>query len=158
MAVQHWILNDKNEVEPATMLQWAEYFQKKNRVLKQTYLPDPDREKAQFFVSTVFLGIDHGHGAMGSTPILFETMVFKMLTPEEMAAEEVKRKANPILVDFGLDTLPIGDREQSDQFDMVRYAEYEEAIRGHDWSVSVVQAHLDKETTLLPTPEGATKT
>lgn len=48
---------------------WAQWFEDvENRIVKQEAV-------GKYFVSTVFLGIDHSIG--GGRPILFETMVFQ---------------------------------------------------------------------------------
>lgn len=56
-----------------TLLQWADLYEgreNKKRILRQERLLWD-----KVFLSTVFLGIDHGFG-LSSKPILFETMVF----------------------------------------------------------------------------------
>lgn len=53
----------KNEKE------WAEWFNKSNRVVDQTQIG------GKVMVHTVFLGIDHNFDGQGE-PILFETVVF----------------------------------------------------------------------------------
>lgn len=50
------------------MEQWGKDFNDKKRILKQETL------KNGFFISTVWLGIDHGFGI--GKPLIFETMVF----------------------------------------------------------------------------------
>jgi hypothetical protein len=63
-----YILKGKQPV-PATMEEWAEWYEKADRVVGQTNV------SADWYVSTVFLGIDHNH-SQSSAPVLFETMVF----------------------------------------------------------------------------------
>lgn len=51
------------------------------RTVARTYFEPIDRnegrrENEKRFVSTVLLSIDHGHGAYGMMPIIFETMTF----------------------------------------------------------------------------------
>lgn len=48
-------------------MEWAEWFDKADRRIKQETV-------GKYFVSTVFLGLDHQFG--GGAPLLFETMVF----------------------------------------------------------------------------------
>jgi hypothetical protein len=50
-------------------LKWAKWFEDAVRVCGHSYVGD-------YWISTVFLGIDHGIGTEGSDAILFETMVF----------------------------------------------------------------------------------
>jgi len=47
---------------------WAKNMKERKHVLWQD-------DKNDIFVSTVFLGLDHGH-LLGGPPVLFETMVF----------------------------------------------------------------------------------
>jgi hypothetical protein len=63
-------LVDKIAVPCKDAIEAAQAFEDSNRVVKQTYLkPTP------YWVSTVFLGLDHNHGE--GPPLVFETMVFK---------------------------------------------------------------------------------
>lgn len=64
----HYILKGK-EIVSVDLLTWAQWFENiKNRQIGSDHVGD-------IFVSTVFLGIDHGWGT-GVAPILFETMIF----------------------------------------------------------------------------------
>lgn len=68
----HWILDGQgNPVQEHDVIKWAEWFEKaqksKLRVVAQTDI-------GHYQVSTVFLATNHSIG--GSTPLLFETMVF----------------------------------------------------------------------------------
>ncbi len=60
------------EIKPTTdILEWAKWHQAKDaRRVDYT-------DVKGFYVSTVFLGIDHNFMFDGSKPILFETMVFE---------------------------------------------------------------------------------
>jgi len=62
-----YILDGKKVVKERDLLKWGRWFETANRKVASTIVG-----KAR--VSTVFLGMDHSFG--GSTPILFETMVF----------------------------------------------------------------------------------
>jgi hypothetical protein len=64
----HYILDGKVPV-PVDMMTWAMWFEnhRQDRIVKQENV-------AQFWVSTVFLGLDHNWG--DGPPLLFETMVF----------------------------------------------------------------------------------
>ncbi len=58
-----------HEVVPCEdILEWGQCFESKERIVAQD-------EIGQVFVSTVFLGVDHGWGS-DSEGLLFETMVF----------------------------------------------------------------------------------
>jgi hypothetical protein len=68
-----FILDDQNNVVPVdNVLDWGQWFEaataNKSRVVAQEQIGDA-------FVSTVFLGIDHGWNPAGP-PIIWETMVF----------------------------------------------------------------------------------
>lgn len=62
-----FILGPNHEAIPVKdMIEWAKSFEKSTRIVKQT-------GNRTVYVSTVFLGLDHG---WGGPPLLFETMVF----------------------------------------------------------------------------------
>jgi len=68
----HYMLNDKHEIiRTESFEQWAEWMHEQNdkngRAVGQAVVEG-------YYISTVFLGIDHSFG--GPDPILFETMVF----------------------------------------------------------------------------------
>lgn len=52
----------------SSVVKWAKMFKEKDRIVKQ-------EDVGPYFVSTVFLGLDHNWG--DGPPHLFETMVFK---------------------------------------------------------------------------------
>lgn len=61
--------------EPCDMETWCELFENpKYKVVRQTELPNG------FFVSTVWLGLDHNFYGRGP-PLIFETMVFTSKAP-----------------------------------------------------------------------------
>lgn len=65
----NYILKDKNPIPCPDILEWEKWFEKiDNRIVKKD-------DVGKFHVSTVFLGMDHSFGR-GTTPILFETMIF----------------------------------------------------------------------------------
>lgn len=67
-----WYRLDENNVpQPCTLEEWAGQYDgdlatRKSRIVKQTHIND-------WFVSTVFLGMDNG---WGDVPMFFETMIF----------------------------------------------------------------------------------
>lgn len=69
-------------------------------------------EIGPYWVSTVWLGLDHGFGR--GPPIIFETMVFLVRDPDE-------------------------ERHLAD-IDTVRYSTEEEATKGHEDMVTLVRA------------------
>lgn len=64
-----YILEGKSAVPCNSLMEWAKWFEGSG---KQRQVADDTIGDSR--VSTVFLGIDHSFG--GTTPILFETMVF----------------------------------------------------------------------------------
>lgn len=64
----HYILIGQTPVPCADLLEWARWFDTADRRVALTRLP------WGAWVSTVFLGLDHGFG--GEQPILYESMVF----------------------------------------------------------------------------------
>ena len=67
-SMRYWVLGPNHEIIPATMAAWSMMFGDESRRVAAT-------DVGEVRVSTVFLGIDHGHG-MTDEPLLFETMVF----------------------------------------------------------------------------------
>lgn len=57
------------------VLQWASWFEAKDRTIDYTVIKEPTKRRPGIHVSTVFLGIDHNFSDEG-LPVLFETMVF----------------------------------------------------------------------------------
>lgn len=67
-----WLLDANHQPVPASdFIEWARWFENMdNRRVALTVIDGPD-----FYVSTVFLGLDHNHFGSGD-PVLFETMIF----------------------------------------------------------------------------------
>ncbi len=72
----YWIRSADGTLRRATSIEWAEWCEKnpKEKFLRRDDI-NPD-----LWVSTVFLGIDHGW--MSPIPVLYETMVFRRRPPE----------------------------------------------------------------------------
>lgn len=71
MNLNHYIINDKGEIETVDLMTWAKWFESEGRGKRRialTELPD-------VHVSTVFMGLDHSFG-QGEMQLL-ETMVFE---------------------------------------------------------------------------------
>ena len=64
-----YILKNKIAVPVENVLEWGHWFETADRIVKQETLSHG------YYVSTVFLGLDHNFGS--GKPLLFETMVFK---------------------------------------------------------------------------------
>lgn len=68
---RHYILVGQEATplpEDDDLLLWAEWFETADRIVKQEF-------EGAYFVSTVFLGLDHNRAGTGP-PLLFETMVW----------------------------------------------------------------------------------
>lgn len=65
--MSYYILEGKEPKQIDDVLEWATQFETQNKIVEQTDIGD-------VLISTVFLGVDHSY--FGSTPILFETMIF----------------------------------------------------------------------------------
>lgn len=64
----HYILDEDRNITKADLFTWSKWIENTgNKVVEQTDLDNG------YWVSTVFLGLDHGYG--DGPPILFETMV-----------------------------------------------------------------------------------
>lgn len=80
--MEYWILNEHKEcVKVKDVLTWGKYFEnQKRRIVMQENLTVRSNKwsvwevKRKYWISTVFLGIDHQWGT--GPPLLFETMVF----------------------------------------------------------------------------------
>jgi hypothetical protein len=66
---EHYIL-DGRDIKPVDLMTWARWLEtnRSDKIIKQ-------EDVGPFWVSTVFLGLDHRFGDDGP-PVLFETMVF----------------------------------------------------------------------------------
>jgi hypothetical protein len=107
------ILNDKHEIVPVqSFLEWGVFHEQieKRRVAETTI--------NGFWVSTVFLGINHGFG-IGS-PQWFETMVFR-------------EKENPPPPELD------GKIEVWFRYRQWRYATWAEAVEGHEMVVETIR-------------------
>ena len=102
--------------DPGGLMRWGMWMEKSHatgeRIVKQENV-------CGFWVSTVFLGLDHQHG--DGPPILFETMVFEIYDP-------------PITMHGRT-----WDRIQSEDFPMDRYSTREDAEAGHVAMVELVR-------------------
>lgn len=64
----HYILDENRKPVAVDMMTWVRSFDRKNRQVDRTELPNG------YLVSTVFLGLDHNWGP--GPPLIFETMTF----------------------------------------------------------------------------------
>lgn len=69
MSITYYRLVNHEAVPCANVIEWAEYYERSNRVVKHDEIDG-------YVISTVFLGINHNFWGEGP-PLLFETMVFK---------------------------------------------------------------------------------
>lgn len=101
-----YILKEGKIAECHDIKEWAEFIENpKNKRVDYTEVGD-------CYVSTVFLGIDHGFGS--GEPLLFESMVFLNRTEIVKAPWGGSYKHNPAFEEY-----------------TTRYATLEEAKRGH---------------------------
>lgn len=71
--MSRYILENKKPVLEPTLFKWARFMEnRKNIIVKQDDIKNANGE--DFFVSTVFLGLDHSWS--NEKPVLFETMIF----------------------------------------------------------------------------------
>lgn len=110
--IDWYILDDNNNVvKAATYLEGAEWLER-NRDRKRVAQDDVVIDGQTYWVSTVFLGIDHGYDN-NSVPVVFETMVFAK--------------------DSG------GNINYSELY-MNRYSYYDDALAGHEYVVSNLES------------------
>lgn len=110
-----YILKDKESVPCEDLIEWAKWYETKERFLWKTKLKD-------VHVSTVFLGLDHNVIGAGA-PILFESMVFENKISEG--------------------ELPGGKKfDYHESLEEERYRTYAEAEDGHK---KLVQKYEEKE-------------
>lgn len=65
-----WILNEKKKMIKASLEEWGRWFELDERIVAQEYI-------GEYFISTVFLGIDHGlNFSEEARPVVFESLVF----------------------------------------------------------------------------------
>jgi hypothetical protein len=70
----YYILDDDNNVVEAGVMEWGEWWEANSRAGGRRFLARTALEKV--WVSTVFLGADHGLG--DGPPLIFESMVFPL--------------------------------------------------------------------------------
>lgn len=70
--LMHYILVDRRVVECADLIQWAKWMELSR---KDDSFRVGQTDIGEYWVSTVFLGLDHNYSNTGP-PVLFETMVF----------------------------------------------------------------------------------
>jgi hypothetical protein len=72
--VRWYILDENNNPKRATILEWSQW-----RMSDPPNFHVGSTHKGKVWVSTVFLGLDHGHDfRKNAAPILFETMIFDL--------------------------------------------------------------------------------
>lgn len=117
MSTDRYILNADHSISPCEDIRlWGRRLEQDRRVA-QDHVEQGDRK---FWVSTVFLGLDHAFG--GSVPIVFETMVFDHSGGEERFSDLY-----------------------SD-----RYATWDGAVAGHKHVVDAMRAGTPPDEVLRP--------
>lgn len=104
-----FVLDDNHNPVPATVKQWGEFRENKGKRVDLTQLPN-------CWVSTTFLGMDHGYGE--GPPVLFETMAFKGDYDTDGCSEEIEDGTE-------------------------RYCTWVEAVEGHKAMVAKLAASSD---------------
>ncbi len=122
----YYILRDKTPVK-CTLMEWARWFEETAKAgsLGRHVAHDEvgDDMRGRYYVSTVFLGLDHNYWDHGP-PILFETMVFKH---------------EPWTDSFGHEHA-VKSADVDGWFD--RYATWDKAEAGHRRIFNKVKAHV----------------
>ena len=107
----YYKLDGKNPVPCQEVREWSRWFETAERVVKQ-------EDVGPFFVSTVFLGIDHRFGG-GGQPLVFESAVFTRETVQLWG------KTRPGLCDYAME----------------RTATWDEALEAHARAVAWAKEH-----------------
>lgn len=107
----YYRLTEEGQVVPcADMSEWSRWYETADRRVAGT-------DVGGFFVSTVFLGLDHRFAGQGP-PVLWETMVRR----------EDAKEGSPAFVDY-----------------QRRYASREDALAGHAAAVAWVEAGMPEQ-------------
>lgn len=126
----HWIIDENGNEKEVGLREWAEWIEKgTNRRIAYT-------EVGPFFVSTVFLGLDHSFGI--GAPLLYETMAFEredsdLEVPGYTSPDGTVRPPRTVKTKRSLDGY--GDR----------YSTREEALAGHERTVNALKNHGTEE-------------
>jgi hypothetical protein len=122
-----YILVGQTAVPCEDLFEWGEWLETADRIVFQT-------DVGEYFVSTVFLGLDHGY-PRGAPPILFETMIFLSAAREMPRLDDEAREAyfarRKVLDDAG---------DQGLLHFQCRYPDWIAAERGHEDAVRMVEA------------------
>lgn len=128
---RYWVLDGKEPRPVSDPFEWAAMFESSERFVAQNIVRVGKRKR---FISTIFLGIDHGfnfNNQPGYKPVLFESMVFtcrrrtKMRWPDER--RYVRRREHP--------------KNALDQW-QERYTSWDAAVEGHQMLVERVTHDL----------------
>ena len=113
---QWYILDANHQPVPVDdVMEWARFFENDQaRRVAKTHIHG-------LFVSTVFLGLDHGW--FGGKPVLFETMIFcdEDNAPPEIYFEQIQNWCH----DY-----------------QMRYSTWDEAVKGHEQVVTIIREGL----------------
>jgi hypothetical protein len=113
---------------PADRDTWAERFERADRIVCQSHLPNG------IFVSTVFLGLNHSWDDKGP-PLIFESMAFaaeeQEFTWPDTFPEDDPDFPNAKLLNEQARKLNTRKRTYHPDLDQVRYSTEAEALAGH---------------------------
>lgn len=150
--MEHWVLDDKNKAVKADTYTWGLFFENsKRRRVADDDIKGKNRLawalglKPDYWVSTVFLGLDHSYGT--GPPLLFETMVFprwpawkRWLSDPGASAFTLNNKPKWWVRPF-VRKLTLGDHHiwlsrfqgwsENSELDCARYTAWDEAAEGH---------------------------
>jgi hypothetical protein len=100
------ILTEDGLVMPCDLVTWARFLEEKQRIIVQEDLA------GGYFLSTVFLGLDHNHNLFGPG-LWFETMLFR---PSDGSVNMITGRV----------------MEQGKEAFMDRYSTLKQALEGHE--------------------------
>lgn len=84
----YFILNEDGSVTPVEVREWAKWYENADRSIAK-YAFD------KYDLSAVFLGINHNYGE--GPPLIFEMMIFKKGTYDEVFCERFSTKSETLL-------------------------------------------------------------
>lgn len=119
-----------------TMREWCGLWEMTGdyRILKQEYVGD-------YWISTVWLGLDHGFGL--GAPLIFETMVFNHTMPSPPPFPSTMDPESEEFREWS-DAYP--EQTSASDLDMERYATEEQALEGHKQMVRKVRLIAEATT------------
>lgn len=147
--LDNYILDTKHQVVKVDVLSWARWFEKSDRHVAKSTIKTPNRLlwflglRNDYWISTVFLGIDHSFSEDGP-PVVFETMVFprfpgwkRWLHQRPILSQKPAWWKRPLFRKITALSRtepfysPIFRFSEWSEEDMDRYSTWDEAVKGH---------------------------